>query len=65
MTFERRLLGTAALDTYIRAQAADGDPRAAFAALVGCPPAQYEQELHRYILALQPDGTTDAGGLGK
>jgi hypothetical protein len=58
LAFERRLLGTTALDAYVRAQAADSDPRAAFEALVGCPLGQYEQELRRYVGALQPDGST-------
>ena len=58
LTFERRLLGTTALDAYARAQAADSDPLAAFEALVGCPLGQYEQELRRYLAALQPDGST-------
>jgi hypothetical protein len=61
LTFERRLLGTTALDEYVRAQKADVEPRAAFEALVGCPLEQYEQELRRYVLALQPDGST--GGI--
>lgn len=58
LTFERRLLGTPALDAYVRAQTAGFDPLAAFEALVGCPLGQYEQELRRYITALQPDGST-------
>jgi Protein of unknown function (DUF1570) len=61
LTFERRLLGTTQLDDYVRAHAADADPRAAFEALVGCAVTEYEQELRRYLTALQPDGT--AGGL--
>ena len=63
LTFERRLLGSTALDEYVRA-AATGDPRATFEALVGCPLAEYEQELRRYVAALQPDGTTDVNGTG-
>jgi len=58
LTFDRRLLGTTALDAYVRAQAEGSDPRAAFEALVGCPIGQYEQELRRYVAALQPDGST-------
>jgi hypothetical protein len=58
LTFERRLLGTTALDTYVRAQATGTEPVAAFEALVGCPLGQYEQELRRYVAALQPDGST-------
>jgi Protein of unknown function (DUF1570) len=58
LTFERRLLGTTALDTYVRALAASSDPLAAFEALVGSPLGQYERELRRYMTVLQPDGTT-------
>src|SRR5262249_38011981 len=58
LMFERRLIGTTALDAYVRAQASGTDPLAAFEALVGCPLGQYEQDLRRYLAALQPDGST-------
>jgi len=62
LMFERRLLGTPALDAYIRAESARTDPLAAFETLVGRPLAQYEQELRRYLAALQPDGSTAGVG---
>jgi hypothetical protein len=34
-----------------------GDPRQAFAALVGNDLATFEKDWHAYLLRLQPDGT--------
>ena len=61
LTFERRLLGSAALDNYLAALARGTDPDAAFAALVGQPLPAFERDFHRYLLQLQPDGSTDSG----
>src|SRR5207249_4255861 len=57
LTFERRLLGTPALDRYFRAAAGGAAPEAAFADLVGEPLPAYEAAFHQYLSQLQPDGT--------
>jgi hypothetical protein len=59
LTFERRLLGSAALDDYLAALTRGTDPEDAFAALVGEPLPAFERDFYRYLLQLQPDGTTD------
>jgi hypothetical protein len=59
LTFERRLLGNAALDSYLAALARGADPEDAFATLVGQPLPAYEHDFHRYLSQLQPDGTVD------
>jgi hypothetical protein len=50
-------LGSEALDEYCRALADGANPQAAFAALVGQSPADYEKEFLAYLQRLQPDGT--------
>ncbi|MGL4421234.1 MAG: DUF1570 domain-containing protein [Gemmataceae bacterium] len=57
LTFERRVLGTSTLDAFLRQCARGGDPRAAFATLVGTDLSTYQTELARYFTKLQPDGT--------
>ncbi len=58
LAFERRLLGTPELDGYFKALACGADPVAAFTDLVGSPLPEFERGFQRYLLQLQPDGTT-------
>jgi hypothetical protein len=59
LTFDRKVLGTKALDEYVAALARpDSDPVAAFRRLVGQPLDQFEKEYHAYLKALRADGTT-------
>ncbi|HEY1379924.1 MAG TPA: DUF1570 domain-containing protein [Gemmataceae bacterium] len=55
LMFDRRLLGTPALDDYFAALARGADPEAAFADLVGRPVPEYEAALRQYLLNLRPD----------
>ena len=57
LTFERRLLGTPALDRYTASLKRGTDRLEAFRELVGGPLAQFEQEYHGYLLRLRPDGS--------
>jgi hypothetical protein len=57
LTFERRAVGTKGFREYLVAVNGGGDPRAAFAKLVGQELAEFEAAWHKYLLALQPDGT--------
>ncbi len=57
LTFERRLVGTQALDTYLIAINSGTSPRLAFETLVGKDIAAYEAELRDYLRRLRPDGT--------
>jgi hypothetical protein len=57
LTFERRLLGTKAMDQYVLGLKRDADPARAFAELVGQPPKEFEKEFQLYLKDLRPDGT--------
>lgn len=57
LTFERRLLGTPALDAYIRALHGGTDPMVAFRELVGQPLDQFEKDYLSYLTKLKPDGS--------
>jgi hypothetical protein len=57
LTFERRLLGTPAMDRYVLTLKRGAEPLQAFADLTGEPPPRLEKEFHRYLLRLRPDGT--------
>lgn len=57
LTFERRAVGTAEFDAYLKIVNAGSDPLAAFEAWVGRDVSAYESELRDYLLRLQPDGT--------
>jgi hypothetical protein len=58
LTFERRLLGTQALDRYVLALKAGAKPLEAFEELVGQPAGQVEKDFHHYLLRLRRDGST-------
>jgi hypothetical protein len=46
---ERQLLGTAAMDDYIRRHGQASSPQAAFEALVGQPLAEFEKQFHDWV----------------
>jgi hypothetical protein len=56
LTFDRKLLGTRALDDYVRALDRGEGATAAFRALVGQPLPQFEKEYLRYLDRLTPAG---------
>jgi hypothetical protein len=58
LTFDRKLLGTPALDRYVHALKQGADPLAAFQQLTGQPLARFEQDFQQYLVKLRPDGTT-------
>ncbi|QJW98286.1 hypothetical protein [Frigoriglobus tundricola] len=62
LTFDRRLIGTEAFRKYLIAVNSGGDPKPAFAALVGQDLTAFEKDWHAYLMRLQPDGTLT--GLG-
>jgi hypothetical protein len=57
LTFERKILGSKAMDAYVRALKRGTDPLEAFQELVGQPLGKFEKEHLRYLDALRPDGT--------
>jgi hypothetical protein len=57
LTFERRLLGTKAMDRYVHVLHAKADPLEAFRDLVGQPLPQFEKEFQQYVGHLRADGT--------
>jgi hypothetical protein len=52
LTFERKLLGTKAMDQYVAALHRGGDPSASFRDLVGQPLNQFEKEFREYLAKL-------------
>jgi hypothetical protein len=59
LTFERRLIGTPAFTKYLVEVNSGGDPRHAFARLVGRDLPTFEKEWHSYLSRLHPDGSVD------
>jgi hypothetical protein len=57
LTFDRRLIGTEAFRKYLAAVNAAGDPKQAFATLVGKDLASFEKDWHAYLSRLQQNGT--------
>jgi hypothetical protein len=57
LTFDRRLLGTTAMDGYVHAPYGHADPVDAFRRLVGQEPARFETDFREYLANLRPDGT--------
>jgi hypothetical protein len=57
LTFGRRVIGTDGFRKYLVAVNSGGDPRAAFAGLVGRELPAFEADWHAYLLRLRPDGT--------
>jgi len=56
LTFERRLLGTEAMDRFIKRFAEGDDCREAFEELVQQPLAKFEPEFRKYLMFLQTAG---------
>lgn len=56
LTFDRRVIGTPEFRRYLIAINSGGDPRQAFAALVGQEPGAFEPTWHTYLLKLNRDG---------
>lgn len=63
VTFEKRLLGSAALDAYVKDLKEGADLIVAFEKLVGQKLPQFEVEFQKYVQQLQPDGS--AATLGR
>jgi hypothetical protein len=59
LTFDRKLLGTKALDDYVRALQRGTDPLEAFQDLVGAPLPQFEKDFRQYLSQLQSDGSVN------
>jgi hypothetical protein len=57
LTFERKLLGTRALDDYVQALKRGTDPLLAFRDLVGQPLDAFEKQYLKYLQKLRLDGT--------
>lgn len=57
LTFERRLLGTPAMDEYVQALHRGTDPVRAFSEFVGQSPSEFEKAFHDYLPRLRQDGT--------
>ncbi len=57
LTFGRRLIGTDGFKKYLVAVNSGGDPRKAFADLVGQELPEFEKDWHSYLLRLNLDGT--------
>jgi hypothetical protein len=57
LTFDRKLLGTRAMDGYVHGLRRGTNPREAFADLVGEPLPQFEKGFRQYLQRLRPDGT--------
>lgn len=57
LTFERRLLGTRALDDYVQATGRGDDPLKAFEDLVGQPLPEFEKAYLLYLRNLRADGS--------
>ena len=57
LVFERHLLGTSALDRYVRSCHDGCPPIEAFERLIAEPLVEFEPAFHRYLIFLQPDGS--------
>jgi hypothetical protein len=62
LTFERKLLGTRALDDYVHALRRGGDPAVAFQQLVGQPLTAFAKQYEIFLQHLTPDGRAGTGG---
>jgi hypothetical protein len=62
LTFDRKLLGTSALDTYVHRLQRGVDPLEAFRELTGQPLADFERAFLHYLNHLHPDGHVGGSG---
>lgn len=60
LMFQRKVLGTPALDHYVQSLHSGTRPVKAFRELVAQPLPAFEKDFLRYVHDLQPDGTTGA-----
>jgi hypothetical protein len=61
LTFDRKLLGTPALDGYVRQLKRGTDPLDAFHELTGQSLSAFERDFHHYLEHLRPDGSVRRG----
>lgn len=61
LTFDRKILGTPALDAYVRDLKRGTDPLEAFQTLTGKPLSKFERDFHEYLSHLRPDGSVGEG----
>lgn len=61
LTFDRKLLGTPALDTYVRQLKRGTNPLDSFRELTGQPLAAFERDFLNYLKRLYPDGRVGGG----
>jgi hypothetical protein len=61
LTFDRKLLGTPALEVYVRRLQRGSDPLEAFRELTGQPLLAFERDFRHYLNHLRPDGRVGAG----
>jgi hypothetical protein len=61
LTFDRKLIGTPALDSYVRQLHRGSDPLEAFRELTGQPLSAFERDFLHYLNHLYPDGHVGAG----
>ncbi len=57
LTYEKKTLGSGALDDYLKALERGGDPLDAFSTLLGESLGQAEKNWHQYLKDLRPDGS--------
>lgn len=62
LAFDRKVLGTPALDDYVKQLRRGGDSSEAFRDLLGKPLNQVEKDFRQYLLKLREDGTVASGG---
>jgi hypothetical protein len=62
LTFEKKVLGTKALDEYVQALHRGTDPLVAFRGLVGQSVPEFEKGFQEYLKHLRPDGTSRRPG---
>ncbi|HEY7424966.1 MAG TPA: DUF1570 domain-containing protein [Gemmataceae bacterium] len=61
LTFDRKVLGTPALDAYVHNLNRGTDPLDAFRTLTGQPLSKFAQEFQDYLKHLRPDGRVGEG----
>jgi hypothetical protein len=57
LMFDRRVLGTAALDEFVKTVHTGGNAFTAFEKLVGQPPDEFEKAFHHWLKRLRTDGS--------
>jgi hypothetical protein len=65
LMFDRKVLGTTALDEFVRRINEKADAIEAFGKLTGQPLERFEKEFHQFLLRLQADGSLSDTITGK